>query len=112
MPDKVKTQEESSDNTAIEKSVGGALKTDWANDTTEGSFDRDQFEINVWASSPTDHRTEVLVSMMSIADAEELVATCEAVAEEHRLRADQAMVLAESIISRLGYKSSAKSAGA
>lgn len=87
---------------SLEDKPAPLLKTGWAEDTTEGSFDQDQFDINAWVSAPSDHKMEILVSKMTVADAEELVATCRSAANEHYNRAESALQLGSAIVHRLG----------
>lgn len=77
------------------------LYTDWANSEESPDFDRDQVRVNEWAMSDTSTAIEVLVSSMSLADAEELFYTAGGVAETHVERAQEARQLQHIIASRL-----------
>ena len=95
-------QRKSSSLSSLQDSRGAPLKAGWVEDAGEGSFDQDQFDINAWVSAPSDHKMEILVSKMTVADAEELVATCRSVANEHYKRAESALQLGSAIVHRLG----------
>lgn len=79
------------------------LITGWADATVAPSFDHDQSAVHAWNEADAKEREKVLISEMTIADAEELIATCNTVATEHRRRAQRADRLAGEIANRLGY---------
>lgn len=78
------------------------LITGWANATIPPDFDHDQGAVHEWSETEPKERLETLITEMTIADAEELIATCGKVAQEHRRRADRAVQLAEEVSRRLG----------
>lgn len=78
------------------------LLTGWADAQIEPNFDHDQAAVHEWVEHDTKAREEILVSKMTIADAEELIATAENVAAEHSKRSRQALALAETVAKRLG----------
>lgn len=82
-----------------------AVKTDWASDErmeASESFDDDQADVNGWVNALPETREEALERTMTLADAEELIATCETVARQHEERAAEARTLAASVAQRLG----------
>lgn len=81
------------------------VRTDWASpERMEGieSFDEDQADVNAWVNALPETRTEALERTMTLADAEELIATCATVALQHERRADEARALAATVAQRLG----------
>lgn len=90
-----------------------AVRTDWASDErmeASPSFDLDQADVNAWVNALPETREAALERTMTLADAEELIATCESVAKQHEVRAGEARSLAATVAQRLG-RSSDKFAG-
>lgn len=88
-------QEESTD-------MPDTLVTSWANSTDTQNFDDDQANIDNWATIDSQIQCNVLETRMTLADAEELIATCRDVATEHEARAERARKLARTVADRLG----------
>lgn len=86
------------------------LVTEWANSTDPENFDADQAAVHDWMEASDDLRLEALETAMTIADAEELIATARAVATEHSRRAERARNLVTIIASRLGREADALNA--
>lgn len=84
------------------------LITGWADATIPEDFDHDQAAVHAWTETEPREREKTLIAEMTIADAEELIATCHAVAKSHRERADAANALAAEIAHRLGYEYKSK----
>lgn len=88
------------------------LRTLWANSVALPSFDADQIDIALWSQADLDTQTDLkghqsdgalaLEEHMTLADAEELIATARSVAKEHEKRAEAARHLADRIALRLG----------
>lgn len=89
------------------------LFTDWANDDrldAPESFDEDQAAVHEWMEADDKLRLEALETSMTLADAEELIATAKSVASEHMRRAERARNLVTVIAARLGRQAEALTA--
>src|SRR5690625_825342 len=90
--------------------IPGELFTAWATSTTPENFDHDQAAVHDWMEATDEERLEALETAMTIADAEELIATAKAVAIEHNRRAERARSLVTVITARLGREAEALNA--
>lgn len=81
---------------------GNGLFTGWANSTQHEDFNHDQAAVHEWMEASDELRLEALETAMTLADAEELIATAKKVASEHSRRAERARNLVTIIAARLG----------
>lgn len=81
---------------------GNSLFTGWANSTQHEDFNHDQAAVHEWMEASDQLRLEALETAMTLADAEELIATAKKVASEHSRRAERARNLVMIVAARLG----------
>lgn len=89
------------------------LMTKWAADerlNAPEDFGEDQAAVHSWIEAPEEMRMDALQAHMTLADAEELIATAKHVAIEHSRRAERASNLVTIVAARLGRQAEALNA--